>query len=80
MNTESIPQEQCAADRQPTPLLIQLKDKILSKTMTPGSYYGEPGQGDSRLIAIATTICCILLWLAATELGLDQASVSTFPA
>ena len=69
MNTESIPQEQCAADRQPTPLLIQLKDKILSKTMTPGSYYGEPGQGDSRLIAIATTICCILLWLAATELG-----------
>ncbi|WP_419536605.1 ABC transporter permease subunit [Endozoicomonas sp.] len=69
MNTESIPLEQCEADRQPTPLLVKLKDKILTKTMTPGSYYGEPGQGDSRLIAIVTTLCCILLWMAATELG-----------
>lgn len=52
------------------PLLHKLWKRIKAYTMTPGQYYGEPGQGNSRLISVLSAISFILLWAAVTEAGL----------
>ncbi|MDB1126015.1 ABC transporter permease subunit [Vibrio algarum] len=53
----------------PEPHLIKLFGKIKAYTLTPGEYYGEPGQGNSRLISILSSICFVLLWALVTEAG-----------
>lgn len=53
----------------PEPHLIRLLNKIKSYTLTPGQYYGEPGQGNSRLISILSSIGFVMLWALVTEAG-----------
>lgn len=53
-----------------TPPFYRLVQWIKSKTQTPGSYYGEPGQGNSRVISVISTVFFIGLWAVVTELGL----------
>ncbi|WP_299728944.1 ABC transporter permease subunit [uncultured Endozoicomonas sp.] len=67
-NTSAITSQPQTNEQKP-PLLTRVKQRIIASTVKPGSYYGEPGQGDSRLIAVMTTIACLILWLIATELG-----------
>ncbi|WP_095210559.1 ABC transporter permease subunit [Endozoicomonas ascidiicola] len=68
INTSAITSQPQTSEQKP-PLLTRVKQRVIASTVKPGSYYGEPGQGDSRLIAVMTTIACLLLWLIATELG-----------
>lgn len=48
---------------------LTLFSRIKRYTLTPGQYYGEPGQGNSRLISILSSIGFILLWALVTEAG-----------
>lgn len=53
----------------PEPHMIKLLNKLKTYTLTPGQYYGEPGQGNSRLISILSSISFVLLWALVTEAG-----------
>ncbi|WP_220473346.1 ABC transporter permease subunit [Vibrio sp. PID23_8] len=53
-----------------TPPFYRLVQWVKNKTQTPGSYYGEPGQGNSRVISVISTLFFIGLWAVVTELGL----------
>jgi taurine transport system permease protein len=53
----------------PQPHLIRLLNKIKAYTLTPGQYYGEPGQGNSRLISVLSAVSFIFIWALVTELG-----------
>lgn len=52
-----------------TPPFYALVQAIKKKTLIPGKYYGEPGQGDSRLVSVITSILFIALWALVTEMG-----------
>ncbi|SDH14993.1 taurine transport system permease protein [Vibrio xiamenensis] len=43
--------------------------RILNHINTPPNYYGEPGQGNSRWIAVVSTLFFIALWTLVTEAG-----------
>ncbi len=52
-----------------TPPFYALIQAIKNKTLVPGNYYGEPGQGDSRLVSIIATVFFVVLWALVTEMG-----------
>ncbi|MGR5117797.1 ABC transporter permease subunit [Vibrio astriarenae] len=52
-----------------TPPFYMLIQGIKSRTLTPANYYGEPGQGDSRIISVIASIFFIGLWALVTEMG-----------
>ncbi|MDV6251926.1 ABC transporter permease subunit [Vibrio sp. EA2] len=52
-----------------TPPFYALIKAIKKKTLVPGNYYGEPGQGDSRLVSVIASIFFIALWALVTEMG-----------
>ncbi len=52
-----------------TPPFDALIQAIKTKTLVPGNYYGEPGQGDSRIVSIIATVFFVALWALVTEMG-----------
>ncbi|MGX9419123.1 ABC transporter permease subunit [Vibrio sp. WJH972] len=63
---KSYTEETSSTEPQMNTLFKKLKDY----TLTPGDYYGEPGQGNSRIVSVISAISFILLWAAVTEGGL----------
>ncbi|MFA0087177.1 ABC transporter permease subunit [Vibrio sp. 10N.261.51.F12] len=53
-----------------TPPFYLLIQWIKTRTLTPGNYYGEPGQGNSKLISVASSLFFIGLWAFVTEFGM----------
>ncbi len=52
-----------------TPPFYALVNAIKKKTLVPGNYYGEPGQGDSRIVSVIASVFFIALWALVTEMG-----------
>lgn len=53
----------------PEPHMTTLFNKLKHYTLTPGKYYGEPGQGNSKIISILSAVFFVLLWTLVTEAG-----------
>lgn len=51
------------------PALIRGLQWFKNYTLSPGQYYGEPGQGNTRIISIVSTSIIIALWVLVTEAG-----------
>lgn len=63
-----------AEGRQLTPFAQAIANRLArfgkQKAANSGEYYGEPGAGDSRLIAVLSTAFFITLWAVVTEAGM----------
>ncbi|MGF1702012.1 ABC transporter permease subunit [Photobacterium makurazakiensis] len=51
------------------PLFPWLFQALKNKTETPPSYYGEPGQGNAKIVSVISVVTCLLLWTLVTETG-----------
>ncbi|WP_432468516.1 ABC transporter permease subunit [Agarivorans sp. Z349TD_8] len=63
-----------AHQKQLTPLaqkVLNTTQQIgASKAVPSGEYFGTPGAGDSKLIALCSTLFCLGLWALVTEAGM----------
>lgn len=64
------PEQKQDSQLHKTPPFFALIQAIKRRTLTKGNYYGEPGQGDSRLVSILATCFFIGLWALVTEMGM----------
>ncbi len=62
---EPVKKQQVDAPKTSTTLI----DRFFKKAPTNTGYYGEPGAGDSRFIAIGSVLFFIALWTFVTEAG-----------
>jgi len=68
--TDSASNSASTSKKNSTPLARFLARLLKQKAAPSGSFYGEPGAGDSRLIAVVTVVCIIAVWTFVTEAGL----------
>ncbi|MGL6259409.1 ABC transporter permease subunit [Vibrio sp. WXL210] len=64
------PEQKQDSQLHKTPPFFVLIQAIKRRTLTKGNYYGEPGQGDSRLVSVLATCFFIGLWALVTEMGM----------
>ncbi len=53
----------------PLPLFPRMIKALRERTEVAPSYYGEPGQGNSKFVSIISVVVCIALWALVTESG-----------
>lgn len=68
--TDTVTNSAGSSKDNSTPLAKFLARFFKQKAAPTGSYYGEPGAGDSRVIAVVTVVSIIALWTFVTEAGL----------